>query len=183
MYQFEELTEETRCVMLKEFLAEENGGNPYRSKILSREGLLAYPEIMHKALLQGSEETLAVELSRPEYWLPYTTYQRSGKLFKRSVNFEDAARRLAITEFNTWYVCGLASRLLNEGVEECEVYRAEIAQEPRDECLTHEGARYLVQAIYEGHRARYWPPPGNKSALSIPAGPNCHHTIRRVRIL
>ena len=180
MYQFEELTENTRCVMLQEFLAEENGGDPYRSTILSEEGQRVYSEIMQDAILRGSEEALALDLSSPEYWLSHTTYQRSGKLIKQKVNFGNAARRLAITEFNTWYVRGLACRLLNEGIEECEVYRAEAAQKPRDECLAHEGARYSVQVIYDGHRARYWPPPGNPAALSIPAGPNCHHTIRRV---
>jgi hypothetical protein len=33
--------------------------------------------------------------------------------------------------------------------------------------------------VYDGHRARYWPTE-NPTAVSVPFGPNCHHTIRRI---
>jgi hypothetical protein len=90
-----------------------------------------------------------------------------------------AAERLAVTEFNTWYVRGLAKRLLDEGVTQCQVYRAALPKwEPAD-CTKHEGQAYPVKDVYDGHRAKYWPEPRNPNAFSIPAGPSCHHTIRR----
>ncbi len=44
----------------------------------------------------------------------------------------------------------------------------------------HEGLIVSVREVYDGHRARYWPEPGNADAFSIPFGPGCHHVIRRV---
>jgi hypothetical protein len=38
-----------------------------------------------------------------------------------------------------------------------------------------------VREIHDGHRARYWPAPGNPGAFSIPFAPGCHHTIRRIK--
>jgi len=181
MFNFEELDDMTREWMLVEFRAEEASGNPYRSRVLSSTGLAVFPQAMEDALQSGNEETLAHALSNPEYWQPTEIRVRRGKGYEARVTPVKAAERLAITEFNTWYVRGLARRLMEEGEQKCEVYRAAPAWEPRGECLEHEGAIYPVKDIYEGHRARYWPPPGNPEALSIPVGPYCHHTIRRVR--
>ena len=181
MYNFEELDETTRKLMLEEFLKEERSGNPYRSPRLSSLGLEVFPNEMEKAIREGNEENLAQALSNPAYWKPSEPYTRSGNVYTRTINPIKAAQALASTEFNTWYVRGFAQRLIEEGEEYCQVYRAAPAWEPRAECLVHEGKNYRVQEIYNGHRARYWPLPGNRNALSIPVGTNCHHSIRRVR--
>ncbi|MDE2892169.1 MAG: hypothetical protein OXN86_06695 [Chloroflexota bacterium] len=166
MFDFEELTDEVRSAMLQEFEAEENGGEPYRSTLLTEEGIEAFPVAMRKAIASGNEEALKDELSQPEYWERF--------------NFESDARRLAVTEFNTWYVRGLSRRLLDEGLETCEIYRAADAQGPSSgECPLYEGALLSLQEVYDGHRARYWPWPGDPDALSVPAHPNCLYTIRR----
>jgi len=181
MFNFEELDETTRQYMLSEFRAEEGSGHAYRSARLSPSGLAAFPAAMEDAIKHGNEETLTQALSQPSYWNPTETYVRSGITRERRVNPAKAAEFLARTEFNTWYVRGLARRLMEEGEEYCQVYRAAPAWEPRGECFQHEDRIYRVQEIYDGHRARYWPPPGNPNALSIPVGTNCHHSIRRVR--
>ncbi len=180
MYNFEELNEVTRKWMLEEFRNEEETGNPYRSTRLSAAGLEAFPQEMETAIVTGNEETLAESLSNPAYWLPFETYERGGNVHRRQINPAKAAEFLANTEFNTWYVRGLARRLMEEGEEYCQVYRAAPAQEPRGECLLHDGQTYPVERIYRGHRARYWSPLGDPNALSIPVGTNCHHSIRRV---
>lgn len=179
MFQFEELDETTRRFMLEEFKAEESG-TPYRSPSLSPRGVQAFPTLMEEAIRSGNEQTLSRALANPSYWNPDEPYPRA-KTGKRKMKPDKAAERLAITEFNIWYVRGLAKRLLEEGEHSCQVYRAAPAEEPRGECLQHDGKTYPLQDIYDGHRARYWPKPGNPRALSIPVGPNCHHTIRRLR--
>jgi hypothetical protein len=88
-------------------------------------------------------------------------------------------------EFSTWYVHGLARRLLDEGETQCQIYRGEPPRplgqgETTGECSKYEGAIVSAQLIYDNHRARYWPEPGNKDALQIPFAPWCHHIIRRV---
>jgi hypothetical protein len=178
---FTELDEATREWMLRRFEAEESGGNPYRSEVLSQIGRVHWPDIMCQAITDpdGSEVTLAVALNRPGYWQATETYVRNGIARQRSVNLAQASERLAITEFNTWYVAGLAARLQEEGATRCRVYRAGIPRWQPAECSVHEGQTYAVAEIIAGHRIGYWPPLGVPGRLSIPAGPGCHHTIER----
>ena len=117
---FEELNEQTRQRTLDEFEQEQAGPQPFVSKRLTPAGKAAFPELMRKAILEGNEETLGAELANSSFWWPTETYV-SGE---RKVNIPQAAEQLARNEFNTWYVRGFARRLLDEGVAECQVYRA-----------------------------------------------------------
>lgn len=178
--QYEELDGTTREYMMAEFEKEEAGGAPYRSKTLSDEGRLIFPDKMREAIRSGDETTLFVALGHSRYWVPTESYVRSGVPRQRRVNVRQAAERLALTEFSTWYVRGLARRLLEEGVAQCQVYRGSQPKWEPGECSSHEGAIVSVQIIYDGHRARYWPEPGDRNAFSIPFGSGCHHVIRRI---
>lgn len=177
---FEEFDGTTRRYMLKELEAELASGNPYLGQNLSIAGRAAFPELMRAAINRGNEETLAAKLNRPSLWEEKETYTLKGVSRQRRINVRQASERLALTEFNTWYVRGLARRLMDEGEEHCQVYRAAQPKREPAECTTHENQVYPLQEIYEGHRARYWPVT-NDDALSIPFGPGCHHTIRRLR--
>lgn len=177
---FEELDTVTRGYMLQEFEAEQSTNNPYRGRVLSASGTSAWAGLMREAITNGNDDTLIASLQIPSYWQPTETYVKNGVQRVRSVNFQQAAERLGLTEFNTWYVRGFARRLVGEGVHECQAYRAAMPKwEPAD-CTAHEGQIFQVQLIYSGHRRRYWPEPGDVTAVSIPFGPGCHHTIRRV---
>jgi hypothetical protein len=177
---FEGMDETTRWYRVSEFEAEMEGGNPYLSRALSPKGRTAFCSLMRIALLSGNEESLAAALQNPNYWNPTETHERNGVVRERQVNVRQAVERLSLTEFNTWYVRGFAKRLIDEGVAHCQAYRA---AQPKGEpagCSAHEGQVFTVAEIYNGHRAKYWPV-ANPSAVSIPFGPGCHHTIRRVR--
>lgn len=179
---YEELDHTTRGFMLREFEAEERTGSPYRSPRLSQAGRSVWPELMAAAIDHGDDETLRAALSDPRYFVPTEmARRRGGAMFPRRVNPFHAAETLALTEFNTWYVRGLASRLLAEGVEWCQAYRAGVPKYTTGRCSVHEERLFLVQEIYDGHRAAYWPEPGRPAVLSIPCHPNCHHSIRRAR--
>lgn len=179
---YDELDQTTRKYMLHEFEAEEASGKPYRSKALSVDGLRVFPELMRQAIQSGNEQTLYQALNVPEYWEPEESYVRRDAQRTRRRNIEQSARRLALSEFSTWYVRGMAKRLLDEGVEECQVYLAETpdAEGKPGECSLHEGMVLPVREVYRGHRARYWPTPGDRAAISVPSSPGCHHLIRRV---
>jgi hypothetical protein len=167
MFNFMDLDETTRKWMLIEFQKEYTSPNPYFGKALTSTGRQAFINEMTRTIQNpnGNEEALALALSNPSNWIDHP---------------ESNAKRLAITEFNTWFVRGLCRRLIEENIEYCEVYRAGPADEPRAECTSWEGRRFRVQDVYNGHRARYWPIP-NPGIFSVPAGANCHHSIRRVR--
>lgn len=179
--QFEELDARTRESMLSEFEAEQAGPHPYRGRNLSPTGLEASVALMRQAIETGTEETLAQALSVPVHWNPTESYIRNNVARLRNLNYVQAAERLALTEFNTWYVRGFARRLLDEGVELCQIYRAAQPKWEPASCTQHEGSIYRVRVIYDGHRIRYWPEPGDETAFAIPYEPNCHHSIRRVR--
>ncbi len=179
---FTELDATTREWMLKRFEAEEKGGTPYRSNVLTPLGLVDWPDLMRQAITDpsGSEVTLSTALNRQGYWNPRETYVRDGVTRDRKVNYTQAAERLSITEFNTWYVAGLANRLQHEQVQSCRVYRAANPKWEPAGCSKHEGQVYPVADIIAGHRIAYWPQPGVPGQLSIPGAPGCHHTIERI---
>jgi hypothetical protein len=179
MFHFEELDAITRKWMLEEFSCEQRKADAYRSPRLTSTGLTAFAVHMEAAINNGDETSLAFALSDSEYWLSEELGRRGMKVFPRRIDPEVAARTLAFAEFNTWYVRGLARRLMEEDVPKCQVYRAAHAFQPRGECMQHEEQIYDVREVYDGHRARYWPQPGNPSAFCIPVGTNCHHSIRR----
>lgn len=176
---FQELDATTRELMLREFEVEWTGQNPYVSKALSARGREVFPGLIRQAIESGNEESLAQALMSPDLWNRKESYERKGIVRERDINVRQAAERLALSEFNTWYVRGLARRLLNEGVTTCQAYRGSQPKWEPSECSAHEGQIYSVEEIYRGHRAQYWPVE-NALAVSIPFGPGCHHTIRRL---
>jgi hypothetical protein len=60
----------------------------------------------------GNEVTVAATVNCPEFWNPTELYVRKGVERGRNVNSGQASERLALTEFNTWYVSGLAHRFV-----------------------------------------------------------------------
>lgn len=166
-----ELDDTTRQFMLREFEVE-TAGDHYRSAVLSPSGEQAWIQLMRDAITSGDDVTLARALLNPPGLL--TTHDTRGFV----VNQQQAAVRLATTEFLTWYVRGLSARLLEEKVEHVEVYRAGEPAGPKSSCTAHEGLIVTVAEVYAGHRAKYWPVP-DRSAFSVPFHPNCHHAIRR----
>jgi hypothetical protein len=176
---FEELDAITRRFMLEELEAELTGANPYVSKALAPDGRVTFGQLMRTAIESGDDETLTRALDDPRYWNAIESYTRNGVTRERLVNTRQAAERLALGEFNTWYVRGFARRLMSEGVAQCQAYRGADPKWEPAECTAHEGQLFSVAAIYRGHRARHWPNE-NPMAFSIPFGPGCHHTIRRI---
>lgn len=178
---FEELDSETRKWMLFEFEAEENG-KPYRPRSLNDTGLGKFAEIMRRAIRTGSIQSLEDDLS-VGYLKSTEERTRNGKTYTVRTP-ANAAHRLAHTEFTTWYTRGFSRRLIEEGVEVCEVYRAEAATQPRCACSQLEGAVVSVKAVYYGHRSYHYNVRDTSDydgpLISIPGGPLCHHTIRRV---
>ena len=167
---FDDLDSTTREYMEREFLREQESEERYRPKTLSPLGQAVFPTLLLEAIRDGNAETLAQSLRREH--VDDTVEPK---------DIEWRVRSLALNEFNVWYVRGLAKRLLDEGVEECEVYRG---AEGRQRCKGNKGYQreglFPVRLVYDGHRAKYWPE-RNDDAFSIPCQGGCHHTIRRVR--
>jgi hypothetical protein len=149
---------------------------------LSEAGWEAFDRLMPEALEHHNDDWLVREMAPAHYWrASYPKRRRGGGGYTTArINPGWASRMLSLTEFNTAYVRGLARSLVRRGVSECIVYRAGPAAEPRTDCSSWEGRRFELQQVLDGHRARYFPPPGNPVAFSVPTGPNCHHSIKSV---
>lgn len=178
MMNYLDLDPNTRKWMLEEFNAEQSQTNHFQPTELNQTGLRAFPDIMRQVIQNGNIDSLATALSDPSFWNPTRTYMRKGKPVTQTIDPSSSAKRLAHSEFNTWYTRGFARRLKEEGQTECEVYRADSAAQPNCECTSLENTTVLVDRIYNGHRAKYHPV-ANSDAFSIPSSPFCHHTITR----
>ena len=165
--------------MLIEFEVEESCDNPYRSSRLNSEGKDRFSAMMRNAIKSGSITTLTSDLANPPLWNRTESYTKKGNQFGKKISPKYYAKALAHTEFTTWYTRGFARRLLEEKINSCEIYRAEMTQNQRCECTGLEGKIVQVKKVYDGHRAKYHPSK-NSLAFSIPSGVNCHHTIKRV---
>ncbi|MEV4661377.1 hypothetical protein AB0J85_05455 [Micromonospora echinofusca] len=174
-----DLDSATRDHMLREFDSEQDG-LPYVPTVLSVYGRSVWPTLMREAIEFGDDTTLLNDLLRkPAVFNQQESYQRQGTTRIRSVNVRQAAERLATSEFNTWYVRGVAARCLAEGISHVMVYRAAEPKWAVAGCTEHEGVIVPAQEVYDGHRAHYWPSV-NPDAFAIPFQPGCHHSIRRV---
>lgn len=176
---YEELDDTTRKWMLKEFNTEQSQDH-YQSKSMNQTGLAAFPDIMRAAIQSGNIESLTRDLSNSSLWNLSKSRKTKTGTADIPIKPEVEAKMVAHSEFNTIFTHGMARRLMEEGEEKCEVYRADRAHEPKCECSKLEGSIQPVQKIYDGHRAKYFPR-YNSGAFSIPSVPNCHHTIRRIK--
>jgi hypothetical protein len=146
-------------------------------KDLNDAGWDAFLIAMPEALKGQTDVWLAVQMDVPGFWQPQR-WDKRGRWV--TYNKPQALEILCAGEFNIAYIRGLALTLLAEDVADCEIYRAGNAVEKRRECSEWEGRAFPVQQVLDGHRARYWPPPGDRSAWSLPTGVGCHHSICRV---
>lgn len=177
---FEDLDPTTRKWMVSEFDAEQLEEKHFQPKDMTPKGLEEFPKLMRKALESDSIESLTANLAEPSLWNQTTTQNRKGKIIPIKINPTTWAKRLAHSEFTTWYTRGLAKRLMEEKETECQIYRADSAAQQNCECTKMEEKIVPLKKIYDGHRAKYFPK-DNPSAFSIPSVSYCHHTIRRVK--
>jgi len=110
MFKFLELDGFTRKYMRQEYILDRDKGVLYVSRVMSEEGLAAYPELLLDALNSGTVETFAAKLAESSYWGPKAR--------------NDAHDALAEEQFNQYYMRGLMLKLIEEGQDEAEIYLA-----------------------------------------------------------
>jgi hypothetical protein len=171
VFNFPELAD-TREAMLAAFAEEQARTDlpPYRPKGMTPEGIAAFPGHVEHALASGNEMTLKNDLDFAPYWYASQAGADPGRF----------AKPIASSEFNTWYVLGLAQRLLDEGQEECRVVAAEMNDVRCEDCSNFDNKVVAVKEVVEGHRVHYHHSSPDRAALSVPAHLGCHHSIRRL---
>jgi hypothetical protein len=164
----------TRRFMLAELESDLARNQLHFSPYLSGQGVNDYPALLRAAIETGTDETLAQALSqqlRIERAAPRR--QPSGGFALASVP-ENAAQVIAESEFNRYYMRGVAQRALEAGLTELVIYRAKSVAEPRAESEALLETTIEPQALLDDLRAHTGEPP----ALGVPAGPGSGISVR-----
>jgi hypothetical protein len=148
-FDFEEVDEATRKYMLDEVERDIAYGKLYLSKNFSATGKAAYPDLLRKAVTEGTEQTLTNALRYAGFWTfikgqssfasprplrPMRSLKSGPSGFGSAGSNLDQINNIAATfaegEYNVYNMRGLCIKLIAEGQNKAEVYRAKAVDEP-----------------------------------------------------
>ena len=172
---FENLDERTRQLMLDEVEYDIAHNQLHISPFLSGQGQWDYADLLRKAIQKGNDTTLVKDLQARRRIVRALPRRKPQGGYVIAATVENAAEVLAESEFNRYYISGLARRALEDDIPELVVYRAKPARNPRPESEARLEMALSPKALLEDLRAH----PGDElPALGIPSGPNSGLTVR-----
>jgi len=172
----ENLDDRTRGLMLDEMEYDIDNNQLHISPFLSGQGQRDYANLLREAIQNGNDETLAQSL-REHRRIIRTQPRRQPKAggYSIAATPENAAEVLAESEFNRYYIRGLARRAIEDGVTELVIYRAKPVRTPRPESETRVETSLSPQELLEDLRSH----PGDEPpTLGVPSGPNSGLSVR-----
>jgi hypothetical protein len=174
----DELDLVTRRFMLAEF--GDFGWEPRSPSCsaLSPLGREVFPFFLRAVIGSADEVALMRVLSYPTYWNVGTSGRKGEISLPAGLSYLRASARVAMHEFNAWYVRGLAARLLSEGETHGMVYAAAAAACKPGVCSFCDRAIVPLSQIDSGSRSRRSSDP---APVSIPCWDGCYHSIKRIR--
>jgi len=172
---FENLDDRTRQLMLDELDYDLAHNQLHISPFLSGQGQRDYGNLLREAIQNGTDESLAENL-KAHRRINRTLPRRQPKGgYSIAATPENAADVLAESEFNRYYIRGLARRAIEDGVSELVIYRAKPAKNPRPESEARVETTVSPQELLEDLRAH----PGDEPpTLGVPSGPNSGLSVR-----
>ena len=173
---FENLDDRTRQLMLDEMEYDIANNQLHISPFLSGQGQRDYANLLHEALEGGNDESLAQNLRehrRILKTLPRRNPKKGG--YSIAATVENAAEVLAESEFNRYYIRGLARRAIEDGIQELVVYRAKPVRNPRPESEARVETAISPKELLEDLRSH---PGDERPTLGVPSGPNSGLSVR-----
>ncbi len=165
----ENLDDRTRELMLEEMEYDIAHNELHISPFLSGQGQHDYPRLLQEAIQSGTDASLAESLRAHRRILRTLPRRQNKGGYTIAATPENAADILAESEFNRFYIRGLARRAIEDDIPELVVYRAKQAQNPRPESEARIETSLSPQEILADLRAH----PGDEPPkLGVPAGPN-----------
>src|SRR6266545_4981251 len=150
---FENLDDRTRQLMLDELEYDLDHNQLHISPFLSGQGQRDYVNLIREAIQSGTDESLAQNL-KAHRRINRTLPRRQPKGgFSIAATPENADEVLAESEFNRYYIRGLARRAIEDGVQELVVYRAKPVRNPRPESEARVETTVSPQELLEDLRA------------------------------
>jgi hypothetical protein len=171
----ENLDERTRQLMLDELEYDIAHNQLHISPFLSGQGQRDYAQLIREAIQSGTDQTLA-EALKVHRRINRTQPRRQPKGgYSIASTPENAAEVLAESEFNRYYIRGLARRAIEDGIPELVIYRAKPAKTPRPESEARIETALSPQDLLDDLREH----PGDEPpALGVPSGPNSGLSVR-----
>ena len=173
---FENLDDRTRGLMLDEMESDIANNQLHISPFLSGQGQRDYTSLLRDAIQKGNDETLAQSL-REHRRIVRTQPRRLPKAggYSIAATPENAAEVLAESEFNRYYIRGLARRAIEDGITDLIIYRAKPVQTPRPESEARVETSLSPQELLDDLRSH----PGDEPpTLGVPSGPNSGLSVR-----
>ena len=170
----ENLDAETRKWMLAELDDDLAHNRLHISPYLTGQGVHDYPNLLREALEMGNDDTLA-EALRAQRRIERSATKRKPKGGYTIASVPaNAAQLLAESEFNRFYIRGVARRAVEEGIPEVVGYRAKPVAEPRVESEALLESTIPPQVLLDDLRAHT----SDKPVLGVPAGPGSGLSVR-----
>lgn len=171
-FNFENLDSTTRELMNSEIKSDISKELLYYSKRFNENGHKLYPQLLFEAVESGNEESLAIALKENNCFAGKEA--RNGK---NGVTYakipETANQTLAESEFNRFYIRGLAMRSIASG-QTLIIYRAKHSDNPRSESEMKIGTKVSAEKLLNDLRNSI----GVDTALGLPAGPNSGLSVK-----
>jgi hypothetical protein len=172
---FENLDDRTRQLMLDEMEYDIANNQLHISPFLSGQGERDYANLLREALQSGNDETLAQSLREHRRILRTLPRRNPAGGYSIAATAENAAEVLAESEFNRYYIRGLARRAIEDGIQELVVYRAKPVRNPRPESEARVETSLSPQELLEDLRSH---PGDQRPTLGVPSGPNSGLSVR-----
>lgn len=171
-FNFENLDDQTRELMISEIKSDISNKQLYFSKRFNENGHELYPQLLLEAVSSGDEESLAIALKQNHCFADKEA--RNGKNGITYVKIPETANQtLAESEFNRFYIRGLALRAINSG-QNLTIYRARHSDNPRPESEIMIGKQISAEKLLNDLRDSI----GVDTALGLPAGPNSGLSVK-----
>ena len=171
-FNFENLDEKTRELMIAEIQSDNSKGLLYLSKRFNKNGHDLYLQILLNEVSTGDEQSLAIELKANDCFAKQET--RNGKNGIMYVKVPETANQtLAESEFNRFYIRAIALKAINSG-QKLTIYRARHSDNPRIESENMIGKQLPPDKLLEDLRNNI----GVDTALGLPPGPNSGLSVK-----
>lgn len=171
-FDFKNLEEQTRKLMLDEVNRDMTNNQLYLSKRFNGTGEKMYPQLLTKAVTFGDEQSLASDLKANNSFK--THEERKTKTGVTQAKVPDTAHTtFAESEFNRFYIRALCLRAI-ETKQQLIIYRARQSDNPRPESELMIGSPVDPSKLLHDLRGSI----GVDTALGLPPGPNSGLTVR-----
>ena len=173
---YRNLDESTRSFMLSEVDLDLSHEKLYISPQLNELGAQNYVSLLKEAIEHHDDTWLAEQLRSCGYMKEHEQRKKGGGFTTVRVP-KNAPDTLSEREFNRYYIRGLCVRVIEEGMDQVEVYQGKRVSKPRPESEALLGKRVSAETLLEDLRESA----AVELALGLPRRPNSGLTVRMVK--